>query len=57
MAVRKDQFGFHWNNSRKCWQHPCGAFRAEGSGQDPRQKYGCRQVRPEQAGAAGGHAA
>jgi len=34
------QFGFHWNNSRKCWQHPCGQFRTEGSGEDPRQRYG-----------------
>ena len=34
------QVGFHWNNSRKCWQHPCGQFATEGSGQDPRQKYG-----------------
>ena len=34
------QFGFHWNNSRKCWQHPCGQFATEGSGADPRQKYG-----------------
>ena len=23
------QFGFHWNNSRKCWQHPCGQFATE----------------------------
>ena len=36
------QFGFHWNNSRKCWQHPCGQFATEGSGADPRQKYGTR---------------
>ena len=36
------QFGFHWNNARKCWQHPCGQFATEGSGQDPRQKYGTR---------------
>jgi hypothetical protein len=36
------QFGFHWNNTRKCWQHPCGQFATEGSGQDPRQKYGSR---------------
>jgi hypothetical protein len=36
------QFGFHWNNSRKCWQHPCGQFITEGSGQDPRQRYGSR---------------
>ena len=34
------QFGFHWNNARKCWQHPCGQFKTEGSAQDPRQKYG-----------------
>ena len=34
------QFGFHWNNHRKCWQHPCGQFATEGSGQDPRTKYG-----------------
>jgi hypothetical protein len=34
------QLGFHWNNTRKCWQHPCGQFKTEGSNQDPRQKYG-----------------
>jgi hypothetical protein len=34
------QFGFHWNNARKCWQHSCGQFATDGSGQDPRQKYG-----------------
>lgn len=34
------QLGFHWNNHRKCWQHPGGQFITEGSGQDPRQKYG-----------------
>ncbi len=34
------QFGFHWNNSRKCWQHPCGQFATAGSSQDPREKYG-----------------
>jgi hypothetical protein len=40
--VRADlsQLGFHWNNSRKCWQHPCGQFATEGSDADPRQKYG-----------------
>jgi len=36
------QFGFHWNYARKCWQHPCGQFRTEGSGEDPRQRYGSR---------------
>jgi hypothetical protein len=34
------QFGFHWNNARKCWQHPCGQFATDGSDTDPRQKYG-----------------
>lgn len=34
------QFGFHWNNLRQCWQHPCGQFAAEGSAADPRIKYG-----------------
>jgi hypothetical protein len=38
------QFGFHWNNSRKCWQHPCGQFATEGSGADPRAKYGSQFV-------------
>ena len=38
------QFGFHWNNARKCWQHPCGQFRTEGSGEDPRQRYGSRMA-------------
>jgi hypothetical protein len=36
------QFGFHWNNTRKCWQHPCGALATEGSAADPREKYGSR---------------
>ncbi len=34
------QFGFHWNNARKCWQHPCGQFATNGSSQNPREKYG-----------------
>ena len=36
------QLGFHWNNYRKCWQHPCGQFVTEGSDADPREKYGSR---------------
>jgi hypothetical protein len=43
------QIGFHWNNHRKCWQHPCGRFATEGSGADPRQKYGSRFVADEAA--------
>ena len=33
------QMGFHWNNARQCWQHPCGHVTA-GSPNDPREKYG-----------------
>jgi hypothetical protein len=33
------QLGFHWNNKRQCWQHPCGPL-SEGSPDDPRTKYG-----------------
>ena len=38
--VRADlsQLGFHWNNTRKCWQHPCGQTLPRGQ-QDPHQKY------------------
>ena len=32
------QLGFHWNNTRKCWQHPCGATLPRGT-QEPRSKY------------------
>ena len=38
--VRADlsQLGFHWNNTRKCWQHPCGQTLPRGQ-QEPREKY------------------
>src|SRR5688572_25744468 len=38
--VRADlsQLGFHWNNTRKCWQHPCGQVTTRGQ-QEPRDKY------------------
>ena len=32
------QLGFHWNNTRKCWQHPCGETLPRGT-QEPRDKY------------------
>ncbi len=32
------ELGFHWNNKRQVWQHPCGAL-TEGTDSDPRQKY------------------
>jgi len=43
--VRADlsQLGFHWNNTRKCWQHPCGQVTTRGQ-QDPRLKYGSRMA-------------
>jgi len=31
------QLGFHWNNRRQAWQHPCGVFKGEPV--DPRSKY------------------
>ena len=39
-AVRAElsQLGFHWNNTRKCWQHPCGKTLPRGQ-QEPREKY------------------
>ena len=39
------RLGFHWNQRRCLWQHPCGAFAPYfvHSG-DPRQKFGSRSV-------------
>ena len=34
------ELGFHWNNKRQSWQHPCGLFRDRSVSFDPRQKYG-----------------
>ncbi len=34
------QLGFHWNNTRQTWQHPCGTMAAERADYDPRRKYG-----------------
>ena len=33
------QLGFHWNNKRRLWQHPCGPVTAA-SPDEPRAKYG-----------------
>jgi hypothetical protein len=33
------QLGFHWNNRRQVWQHPCGQILA-GANYDPRRRYG-----------------
>ena len=32
------QLGFHWNNKRQVWQHPCGQL-TQGTPNDPREKY------------------
>lgn len=34
------QLGFHWNNSRQTWQHPCGTMADERADYDPRRRYG-----------------
>jgi len=34
------ELGFHWNNSRQTWQHPCGRYRREAATFDPRKVYG-----------------
>ena len=37
------QIGFHWNNRRQLWQHPCGVESLTGTGNyDPRERYGNR---------------
>jgi hypothetical protein len=38
VTARLAEFGFHWNNKRGSWQHPCGQLRP-GTQHDPRQKY------------------
>lgn len=34
------QLGFHWNNARQAWQHPCGVHRDRRVRFDPRRKFG-----------------
>jgi hypothetical protein len=34
------ELGFHWNNARQIWQHPCGTIPTQRASVDPRQKYG-----------------
>ena len=34
------ELGFHWNNKRQAWQHPCGLYRHERAIYDPRRVYG-----------------
>jgi hypothetical protein len=34
------ELGFHWNNTRQTWQHPCGTISDERANYDPRKRYG-----------------
>ena len=34
------ELGFHWNNTRQTWQHPCGTIADEPATYDPRKRYG-----------------
>ena len=34
------ELGFHWNNARQTWQHPCGTITNERADYDPRKRYG-----------------
>jgi len=43
------QLGFHWNNTRQAWQHPCGQFSRKPSAYDPRDKYGSQFPADSQA--------
>jgi hypothetical protein len=38
IRAKLSQFGFHWNNVRQCWQHPCGQITQRGQN-EPREKY------------------
>ena len=40
ITARLAEFGFHWNNKRQVWQHPCGPVTVDASPDDPRAKYG-----------------
>ena len=33
------ELGFHWNNTRQAWQHPCGTMEREWAAFDPRKRY------------------
>ncbi len=48
ITAELSQLGFHWNNKRQAWQHPCGQFTAS-TPRDPRTKYGSRFAADSQA--------
>jgi hypothetical protein len=43
------ELGFHWNNTRQTWQHPCGTYRNERATYDLRKRYGSYFPAHEQA--------
>jgi len=49
ITSRLAELGFHWNNTRQTWQHPCGTLADERADYDPRKRYGsyfAAQVKP-----------
>ena len=40
ITARLAEFGFHWNNKRQVWQHPCGKETQTPFDGDPRERYG-----------------
>jgi hypothetical protein len=44
VTARVAQLGFHWNNNRQVWQHPCGRFHKNPASYDPRARYGEQPV-------------
>jgi hypothetical protein len=39
ITAELSELGFHWNNRRQVWQHPCGQL-IDSAIYDPRRKYG-----------------
>ena len=48
ITVVLSEFGFHWNNRRQVWQHPCGQT-LSGANYDPRRRYGSYYPADKQA--------
>ncbi len=42
------EYGFHWNNQRQTWQHPCGTL-PERQEFDPRKRYGSQFAADQKA--------
>ena len=40
VTMALSELGFHWNNTRQAWQHPCGTITDERANYDPRKRYG-----------------